>query len=350
MTLLGCLVLWTTPHAGRRGLALPALAAVLLLAAMPLVANRVIVLAGGMPLSPEEALERADLMAAEGDGTTAEALALVRHAIDRAPVSREAHEQLAMLVDGPEAEAALRVALRIEPWASLTRDALALDLWRRGERAAAAVELEESIARAPELERHGFLSPELVPEAPGHEQILRALAEGDTLPVRLSMLPPELAEAIDRGLARAMDAVPWGPPRAAIVASRVTLLEAHQRWAQAARLQQAESLADPSDLAGLPRAARNFLEAGEAATAEETLLAALLRTPERGELYRRLAVDVYAARGDYASAEQVLAGGERNAVDRMPVYDAVTTVIAGREAAWAESLLAPLAVRAEAGK
>src|SRR5439155_1063658 len=64
---------------------------------------------------------------------------------------------------------------------------------------------------------------------------------------------------------------------------------------------------------------------------EQSLLAALTQAPERGDLYRTLAVDVYAARGDFSAAENVLHAGERNALDMLPVYHGVTEVLARRE-------------------
>jgi len=67
------------------------------------------------------------------------------------------------------------------------------------------------------------------------------------------------------------------------------------------------------------------------AAAEQVLRAALQRAPERGDLYRTLAVDVYAARGDFPAAESVLQAGERNALDMLPVYEGVTEVLGRRE-------------------
>src|SRR5256885_15859872 len=63
----------------------------------------------------------------------------------------------------------------------------------------------------------------------------------------------------------------------------------------------------------LARAARDYLKADDKAAAEQALRAALARAPERGDLYRTLAVDVYAARGDFPAAESVLQAGGRDA-------------------------------------
>ena len=62
-------------------------------------------------------------------------------------------------------------------------------------------------------------------------------------------------------------------------------------------------------------------------------MAALLRAPEEGTLYRKLAVEVYAQRGDFEMAERVLRAGQRNATDMMPVYQGVKEVLA-RQQLW----------------
>ena len=92
----------------------------------------------------------------------------------------------------------------------------------------------------------------------------------------------------------------------------------------------------------LARAARDYLEAGDRAGAERSLLDALLQSPGQGDLYRTLAVDVYAARGDFSAAESVLHAGEQNAFDMLPVYHGVTEVLARRESmGTAEAAAAP---------
>jgi tetratricopeptide (TPR) repeat protein len=126
--------------------------------------------------------------------------------------------------------------------------------------------------------------------------------------------------------------------RPEIVADRVALLEARERWGDAADTLVAEAERDDLDDRSLGRAARNYLKVGDTARAEQALLAALARNPERGSLYKRLAVEIYGARGDFGLAEEVLAAGERNAVDLLPVYDASAAVITKREQSWAERL------------
>ena len=101
--------------------------------------------------------------------------------------------------------------------------------------------------------------------------------------------------------------------------------------------------ADRSDdgRAFLARAARAALRAKDLETAEDTLLAALTRTPEQGTLYRDLALDVYAARGDFESAETVLRAGERNAVDLLPIHRGVSELVVKRETTPREPTGAP---------
>src|SRR5262249_61922196 len=111
--------------------------------------------------------------------------------LDRRPAARAAHEMLAhVLGPGPGGDEALRRALRLEPWYVPGRDDLAFRLWRRGEREAAATELEESLYRFPYLVSHAFLgsAAELTPgDGP---YVVRALAAGDLVAARLASLGP----------------------------------------------------------------------------------------------------------------------------------------------------------------
>jgi hypothetical protein len=220
----------------------------------------------------------------------------------------------------------------LEPWAAELRDQLALRLWERGSRDQAAREIEESMFRYPMLATHAYLDPEsgiFPPASPA--QLVRELVEGETLSARLAMLDPAMADAIERGLRLALDANPGGDTHAAIARDVVTLLEARGRWAEAADTLrvQGELSMDDADL--LARAARNYLKADDTKAAEKTLLTAITRSPEQGALYRRLAVDVYAHRGDFAMADTILDAGERNAIDLVPVYRGVTEVLTKRE-------------------
>lgn len=338
---LGLIALALPVRESRTSLAPLAFATLAGVAAAPLALNAVRLATGGMPLSPDDALELADLARAEDDDM-ARAEALTVYAIDRAPASRDAHEQLAaVLGHGPAGDEALRRAIRLEPWYVPARDALALGLWQRGEREAALAELEESFARFPAFSWHAFLAPEIASGATKSRDLIRALAAGDAMTVQLADLDPAIAAAIERGFDRALANPPAGASRSRIVTDRIALLEARGRWADAADALVAEAQLDDLDDQSLGRAARNYLTAGDPARAEQALLAALARNPERGSLYKRLAVEIYGARGDFALAEQVLAAGERNAVDLMPVYDASAAVIAKREQAWTERLSKP---------
>ena len=237
-----------------------------------------------------------------------------------------------MLGAGPEAEAAYRRAIALSPWAPELRDGLALQLWNEDRRDDAVVELEESMFRYPYLVSHAYLSSESDVIPRGAADWLRVLADGDTMAVRLSGLDERMAGAIERGLTRALAVAPDGDTRAGIVDDLATLLESRERFADAAAQLRTEAGRNEDGRVYLARAARAALHAKDLDGAEETLLAALTRTPEQGRLYRDLALDVYAARGDFASAETVLRAGERNAVDLLPIHRGVSELVMRREA------------------
>jgi O-antigen ligase/tetratricopeptide (TPR) repeat protein len=328
------------------GAAAPAVMALMALLAVTAcfpAANAARMLVGAAPLSPAATLERADLLLGEeGEQAETAALALVHHALDRSPADRAAHEAEALVLGtGPEAEAAYARAIALAPWAPELRDALALRLWHDDRRDAAVGELEESMFRYPYLVSHAYLSPESDVVPRGASDWLRVLADGDTMAVRLAGLDEAMAGAIERGLTRALEAAPDGVVRAGIVDDLATLLEARERFADAAAHLRAEADRNEDGRAYLARAARAALRAGDLDTAEETLLAALTRTPEQGRLYRDLALDVYAARGDFASAETVLRAGERNAVDLLPIHRGVTELVVRRESTPRDAIIRP---------
>ncbi len=333
MVVLGLLVLSGTPRpASRVTLAPVALLLLLLVAAAGPMRNAFRDVTGAPPLSAETALESADVLLAEEDDTAGSAQ-MARVAIDRSPANREAHEALAeALGPGDDGDAALRRAIALEPWAVETRDKLGLRLWERGLRAAAAAELEEAMYRYPHLVTHAYLDPDsgIFPPA-SSGQLLRELVEGETLTTRLAMLDADMAEAIERGLRRALESHPAGVEEGAVTGDVVTLLEARGRWQEAATALRAQGDQRLDDTESLARAARNYLKVQDYDAAEETLLTAITRTPEQGGLYRKLAVDVYAKRGDFDMAETILAAGERNAIDLVPVYRGVTDVLTRRE-------------------
>src|SRR5438093_160877 len=268
-----------------------------------------------------------------GDRARPRALALVHRALDRSPADRDAHTALAeTLGPGPEGDEALRRALALEPWSAEVRDQLGLRLLARGEREAGAAELEESMYRFPYLASHAYLSADVdSPSDPA--RLVRALAEGDTLSIQLAALEAETAAAIERGLRRALDDAALGENRVSIANDLVSLLEARERWSEAAAVLAEEGDRSLDANTDLGRAARNYLKAHDFRAAEQSLLAALLRAPEQGQLYRDLAVEVYAARGDFPLAERVIEAGQRNALDMLPVYEGVTEVLTQHESA-----------------
>jgi tetratricopeptide (TPR) repeat protein len=246
---------------------------------------------------------------------------LARRALDRSPADLQAHEVLAAaLGDTPGAEQVLRAAIAVGPWSTDGRDRLALRLFRRGGRSEGIAELEESVFRAPSLGAHPLL------DAGGgsapHAPLTPADAHG------FGALEPEILDAVERGLTRALEAGSRNPP--GLVDDLATIREVRGRWAEAAVILRARA-DETTDAMTLARAARDYLKAGDASAAEQVLLVALRRQPGQGALYRRLAVEVYAARGDFGSAESILRAGEQNAYDRLPIYQAMTEVLARRD-------------------
>ena len=337
MTVLGLLILSGPPAPAGRVPALGILLATFVVALLPQAANFVLAATGGTPLAPDDCLRTADLtLAAEGDGARPRALALIHQALDRSPADRDAHTALAeALGPGRDGDEAVRRALALEPWSADVRDQLGLRMIARGETEAGAAELEESMYRFPYLASHAYLSAD-VDSTSDPARLVRALAEGDTMAIRLATLEPATSNAIERGLRRALDGVAAGESRTSIANDLVALLEARERWTDAAVVLADEGERSLDADTNLSRAAGDYLKAKQYAAAEQNLLAALLRTPEQGHLYRDLAVEVYAARGDFPLAERVIAAGQRNALDMLPVYDAVTEVLTRRESAQAD--------------
>jgi O-antigen ligase len=315
--------------------ALAMLAALLVVAAIGPTVDSLRIFAGATPLSPRAAIVASDLVLAEqGDDGRARAIALAHHALDWSPADREAHETAALAAGpGQDGDDEMRRAIALNPWSPELRDALASRLAERGLAEQAAAELEESMFRYPYLVSHDYLSTAATSAAHTPQEMLRALADGDTVPVRLAALDDTTARAIERGLTRALADTSPGTNRAGILNDLASLLEARERFADATTLLRSEAARNQDGRASLARAAKNALRSKDLQTAEETLLAALVDTPEQGRLYRDLAVDVYAARGDFASAEMVLAAGERNALDMLPVHRGMTEFLERRAAA-----------------
>jgi len=320
-------------------------AMLLVLLAIPLLprgANTVASLAGAAPLAPADCLASADRILAEG-GDARAAVTMVRRALDRAPADLDAYAALATaLGPGADGDEALHRALMLAPWSAAVRDALALRLWDRGEHADALAELEESMVRFPYLVTHAYLSPDSQIATRDVGQLIQALAEGDSLLVRLVALDGERSAAIERGLRRALATAAPGTDRSGIVQDLVTLLEVRGHAGDAAEVLRAEADRSSDGRAELARAARNYLKAQNDTAAEHALLDALVRAPDQGDLYRTLAVDVYAERGDFQRASTVLRAGARNASDMIPVYRGITQLLTRRESAHIDERTAPL--------
>ena len=313
MGLLGLLALTADRPPSGRAAALGVLAAVLAVALVPSAADQLRMALGRTARSPDLRL----LEAARSHGPTA--LALVRGAVDRAPTDPAAQAALAGRAAGPDGDAALARAVQLAPWDPDLRDRLALRLAAHDGPAGAA-QLEESLARTPALASHRVLVSDASPDV-------------DAAAAAVTALEPALEDAVVRGLERASDAA-LPARRGAIVSELVAVHEARGDWAAAAETLRAAAARDPDVRVDLGRAARDLLRVGRTADAEATLLEAVRRAPQQGGLYRTLAVDVYAARGDFDRAERMLESGERNARDMEPVYDGVAELLARRESTW----------------
>src|SRR5204863_7003386 len=101
----------------------------------------------------------------------------------------EAHEAAAVAAGpGEEGDDELRRAIALNPWAPELRDMLAERLTERGLVEQASAELEESMFRYPYLVTHDYMSTATTFTARTPAEMLRALADGDTVPVRLAAL------------------------------------------------------------------------------------------------------------------------------------------------------------------
>jgi len=326
MVVVGLLVLAAPPRLPANVHVFRLLPALLVAAALLPALNAGRLAVGGPAFSARDCLAQAKFHAGPGEDVR-----LARRALDWSPADREAHAVLATILgDTPEAEQLLRAAVALVPWSADDRDRLALALFRRGEHAEGAAELEESVVRAPALGAHPLL--------------LSASTAVDPSALGLARLAPEELDAIERGLGRALQSAPRSSET--LVDDLATLREARGHWAEAAAALSGQA-DDTTDVTTLTRAARDYLQAGDATAAERLLLAALRRQPGQGALYRRLAVDVYAARGDFPSAERVLRDGEQNAFDRLPVYQAMTEVHARRDTMPAAEVAEPRAPSAD---
>jgi tetratricopeptide (TPR) repeat protein len=187
----------------------------------------------------------------------------------------------------------MAAALELEPTRTEWRLAYASALDLEGRSVQAVAELEEAAYRDPRWTRHRYL---------------------DELPARLlpSFLPPA-----ERGFRRAVDDRPDDPVLLDEVASFYFRFGA---WLPAAALW--ERAAERSrDWAHLGRyAARAFARAGDFSRAEEILRRGIRQRSTEAEIYRVLAMSVYAAQKKYPEAEQTLELGASRALDPSWIY------------------------------
>lgn len=363
MVLLAMMVLGAGPLQRGRAPAVVVLFLCLLAAAIPTGANGLLVYLDRDPISPRDRVERAEFLLSEepGDGYD-RALRLARGAVDSAPAFIEAHEILAnALGEGPEGVEYLRHAVALQPWAVERRDALGQRLVEEGDVEGAALELGDSMFRYPSLMTHGylFLSPIESRRTDGDlQQVLARLGSPGTVKSRIGALPPEVADALEDGMRRALEHP--GPgimrSRAAVTSELAQLLENRGKWDEAGSVlfEQGRTV---EDVRLLTRSANDHLVVRNYDGAEKALLAALVLAPDQATIYRDLATRVYAPRGDYERADAVLDAGRRNAADLLPLHRAMSDLLDLRKQAERQRMEAeqggadrmkPLPVRSEA--
>ncbi len=333
MVLLAMMILGAGPLHRGRAPAVALLFVCLLAAALPTGANALLVYLDRDPISPRDRVERAEfLLSEEPEDGYERALRLAKGAVDSAPALIEAHEILAnALGDGPEGVEFLRRAVALQPWAVERRDALGQRLVREGDFEGAARELGDSMYRYPSLMTHGylFLSPMDSRRTDGDlQQVLKRLESPGTVKSRIGALPPEVADALEDGMRRALQHP--GPgimrSRAAVTSELAQLLENRGKWDEAGEVLFAQGRT-VEDVRLLTRSANDHLVVRNYDGAERALLAALVFAPDQALIYRDLATRVYAPRGDYERADVVLDAGRRNAADLLPLHRAMSELL-----------------------
>ena len=309
-----------------------------LLAAAPQIANWGLLELDRDPISPHDRVDRAEfLFSEEPEEGWERVVRLSRGAVDRAPADIEAHEMLAeALGSDEEAHLFLRNAVALQPWAVERRDTLGRRLVEDGDAVGGAAELAEAMYRYPSLSYHGYL---MVRQ--GHEratklnlkETLRLLGQPNNVGERLAALDSSTADAVERGLMRALEGGYPGAlrSRANVVEQLANLLETRQRWDEAGDILFEEGQRS-QNLDYLTRASRDHLVGKNYAGAEKCLLAALTLAPDQAQIYQSLATEVYAPRGQFEMADAVLDTGRRNAADLMPLYRSMSELLNLRKA------------------
>jgi len=332
MVLLAMMVLGAGPLRPGRAASVPVLFLCFLAAAIPPAANAVLVRLDRDPLSPRDRVERAEfLLSEEPEDGYERAVGLARSAVDDAPALIEAHEMMAnVLGDGPESLEFLRRAVALQPWAVERRDALGQRLVEEGDVESAAQELGESMFRYPSLMTHGylFLTPIESRRTDGDlQQVLHQLESPSTMKSRIGGLPPEVADALEAGLLRALEQPgPGMRSRASVTEQLAQLLETRGKWDEAGEILFRQGRA-VEDVLFLTRAAADHLVAKNYEAAEKALLAALVLAPDQASIYHDLATRVYAPTGDYDRADAVLDAGRRNAADLLPLHRGMSELL-----------------------
>lgn len=335
--LLALIVLSVGPPDAGRAPGLAVMVAVFAIAAWPQARNWIATMRDDDPVSPRSRVDRAEfLLAEEPEEGWTRAVELLKGAIDGAPALIEAHEMLAQaLGPGPGAIEAMRRAVSLQPWAVQRRDELAMMLFEEGIPEDAADEIAEGMFQYPSLDVHAYFyraaPPEKV-ENPRLSDTLRILDHPTTTTARIKSMDPVLAGGIERGLRRALSEGRTGIPREHVLMELSAFLEARDEMRKAGELllSEGQSLEDPGYLM---RAASDFIAAGDVADGERALLSALVLDPSEALLYQSLATEIYGPRGDFESADAILAAGRRNATDQLPLDRSMSSLLTLRRSA-----------------
>lgn len=235
------------------------------------------------------------------------------------PARRDGHIALIDLQEYSMSPAELRQELEIALWLAPldpeVRDQYVVALLDQGQQEDALREMQQSVFHSPLLGTHFYLTPEAIPQ----------------------LDPPELL-AVERGMLQALVAGLYGAAD-----GLGGLYYQVGRFAEAGKIfDEARQRALRSDIRVryLFYAARAYTHSDNGGRAESLLREAIQLAPRESSLYRMLAIDVYAARKDFAAAKAVLIEGERYGVSSLPIlFSLADTAKQAGERAEAKAIL-----------
>ncbi len=209
------------------------------------------------------------------------------------PARRDGHLALIDLQEGlvpaPEVRKELEIAVKMAPLDPEVRDQYIVALLEGGHHEVALRQLQQSVFNSPLLDTHFYLAPEAI-----------------------ASLDPQEIQAIEKGMLQAVATNLYGAADG--LGGFYRLLK---RDAEAGKIYEEAGLKEPRGyMRGqyLFEAGRAYVQNGESERAEPLLREAIAHIPRTPTLYRTLAIDVLAARHDFAAATAVIAEGARRGV------------------------------------